>query len=184
MYIMFIAGLLLFLFILWKKLKDDYLIDVIFSSGFITLFGGLIGYATSFFYFKDATFWLVVLGFAIGFGLSLYKFKLKFFEFYEALSLASLSWLAIKTLSDTALLNSLNKFIEFWIATFSIFIFLYVNNYYKTFTWYKSGRVGIAGVLSLIVFFGLRFGFLKDYISLAVVFVNFLLLLNLLKSKQ
>jgi hypothetical protein len=178
-----ILGVFLFLFVFWKKLKEDYSSEIVFNLAFISIFGLLCGIAVSYFFYPEYWFWYGLLGTSVSFSLFVRKYKLRFFECYETLLLSLLAWLSIYYLFETIVQKSLTLFINFWISIFTIFIYFFLSYFYKSFTWYKSGRLGLSGVVTVIVFFIIRFIAMKDYFSLAVVFVNFLLLLSLFKKK-
>src|SRR5260221_2576623 len=95
-----LIGILGFLFLFWRRLKEDYPSDQIFSFGFIVIgflllgfFSGLAIYNiphTIFFSPHGLWFWLAFLCGSIGFIVSFLKLRLRFFETLEAAGLGFL----------------------------------------------------------------------------------------------
>lgn len=85
------VGVLLYLFFFWKRLKDDYIRNQIFTTAFygLVLLGG--GYLISFYYFNSLRFWFSLTGAIIGFLLGIFRYKLKILEVLEAAVLGLLS---------------------------------------------------------------------------------------------
>jgi len=151
-----VVGSVVFLFIFWSKLKDDYIANQIFSVAFISIFLSLILGISSLFIFKQYWFWLMILGFSLGLALGILKFKLKAYEtvngavgglilfftiFISTISILEKDWLSLG--HATILLMA-----------FMIYVFIEKN--YKLLIWHKSGRIGISGLLSMAVYFLIR----------------------------
>lgn len=163
-----LAGFLFFLFFFWKRLREDYSSLAIFSVVFyITLTGAVLGVAarygltrlipsTTVFTSSGLWFWTAVIGGMIGLIVSIYKFKLRFFETFEAAVLGLFYWLAFIFLGDGLANSSLVSLIGAGLVCVLIFVFYFVSKNYRKLTWYKSGRIGIAGLVGAILFFGLR----------------------------
>lgn len=148
-----ILGLTLFFFFLWKRLKDDYHYEKIFNFGFLILLGTIIGYFVSNYIFKEYWFWIQLLITACLFMFNIIRQKMKFFESFEALIIGSLPWIGLVFLTDSVGRSSLSSFLLFWITLICVFFFFLLDSQYRKFTWYKSGRVGFAGVVTGFVFF-------------------------------
>src|SRR6266478_5981851 len=96
-------GILGFLFLFWRRLKEDYPGDQIFTFGFIVaacilvgFFSGLSVYNiqhTIYFSPHGLWFWLAFLFGGVGFFVSFMKLKLRFFETLEAAGLGFLFWI-------------------------------------------------------------------------------------------
>lgn len=187
-----VIGQFLFLYLYWKRLKEDYSIEKVFNSGFVLLIGILLAFLVSNLFLHNYWFWIFFLFLAISETILVLKLKLKFFESLEALVVSILPWLSIFYLSNSIVQKSLSSFLLFWMSLICIFLFFLFDNFYRTITWYKSGRVGFSGLAILGIFFLIRLIvsiFFNDLISFApnfesflsgtVAFVSFLLLFNL-----
>lgn len=200
MIILFITntlGLLVFLFIFWRKLKEDYASEIIFKSALSTLTGMIVGIFVSWKFFPQGFLWMAFFGALLGIGVSSYKFKERFYECLEALVIASLPWISFIFLSDSVANSSLVSFFAFLITLVVMFIYYFFEQHYKGFSWYKSGKVGFAGLATLGIIFLVRsaiavgrfnvISFVTGYeaiLSGAAAFITFLLVLNLGRQKQ
>lgn len=181
-------GILLFLFLLWKKLKEDYHYERIFNVGFLSLIGITISTLLANSFLTDFKFWLQFAGLLVGFGLAIYLQKIKFYESFDALVVAVLPWLGLNYLVLAIRNSSLIDFIAFWVCLLLVFIYFFLDSQYRKFIWYKSGRVGFSGLAVAGLFFvakGVEFstGF-NLYLSATFAFLFFLLLFILSKSKE
>lgn len=188
-----LLGIFSLLFIFWKRLKDDYQLDKLFNLAFIVLMGLLLGVISSNYFFSEYWFWIIIFCVFVPYLIYIKWSKVRFFESYDALTVSGLTYLAIYLIMDAFKSSSLISFVAFWLTLLIIFLFYFIDSFYKTFSWYKSGRVGLAGVLSSLVFFAFRiisslfnfqvstFSPQEVYFSSTFVLVNFLLLLTLIK---
>lgn len=181
-------GILFFLLLLWKKLKDDYHYEKIFNLGLISLLCLLIFDLTSTLFLPEFKFWLQLTGLSLGFGIGIYLQKIRFYESFNALVISILPWFGLRHLSFAINELSLMSFVVFWISLFLIFLYFFIESFYRKFIWYKSGRVGFSGLLIAGIFFILQVfvlvSSLEKYISAAIAFIFFLLLYKLSKSKE
>lgn len=201
MFLMIIAnilGIALLFFFLWRSLKEDYQFEKNFNLAFITLFGFLFGSIVSHYIFKEYWFWIIVVSSFTFFSLSIVRQKMSFFEAFEGFVVGGLSWVSLVFLTDSINKSNLYSFILFWISLFCVALFFFFKNFYRTFNWYKSGRVGFAGVATASLFFLFRalYSFfvntqvfsivnnLDVYLSGAVAIIFFLLLYKLSISKR
>jgi len=148
-----VVGFLINLFYFWRRLKEDYVAKAIFSSGFLILFGVILGLIASYYFAPTAWFWTALFGSFLAFLLSIRKFKLSFFESLEAYGIGLLSWITI-VIGVVAI--STENYISLWVFfMLLIIIALYtvLDKRYKSFSWYKSGKVGFAGAATLALFF-------------------------------
>lgn len=150
-------GVVVFLFLFWRRLKDDYASETIFKTAFAVLAGIFVGFLVSLRFSREGFFWMIVLGGLAGLGISIRRIKIKFYESFEALILSSIPWLALIFLSDSVIHSSLISFLAFLAMLIFIFIFYFLDLHYKTFTWYRSGKIGFAGLATLTMFFICRF---------------------------
>lgn len=189
-------GALVFLFILWRKLKEDYTSGIIFTTAFYMLSLVGVGLTLSWFFFPTLWFWAGMSGISLGFGISLARFNLRFYETLEAAFAAISPWLAMVFLADSVKNTSLISFLAFFVVLLLITFYYFLDSQYKNFLWYKSGKVGIAGVLTLALFFLLRslsstfFPFVISFagkievvLSASVAFLFFLLTYKLTRSE-
>ncbi len=192
-----LLGAVVFLYLFWKRLKDDYTSSFIFSTGFYIILGILLGFFVSNFLAPSWWFWISLAGGAAGFGLGIVRFNLRFFETFEAAALGLLPWLAIFFLSDSVK-NSSAFSLGYFLFILALIVFSYLlSRSYKTFTWYKSGKVGFVGLTIASLFFLLRgviallFPFVLSFVgrfevilSGVVSFALFLLLFNLSRYEE
>lgn len=192
-----ILGIFILFYFFWKRLKDDYQYEKIFNLAFIVLFGYLIGYFTSRYLDQNFWFWIQLAGIMLGFTFGIKRLKMKFFETFEALVIGTLPWVSMVFLSDSINKSSLSSFLAFWVTSICIFVFFFVSARYRTFTWYKSGRVGFAGLVALQLFFVFRLvasiffqnvislsGKFEVYLSASVLLIVFLLIYSLSRSDE
>lgn len=188
-----ILGIFVFLFIFWKRLREDYSSEIIFKAAFFILIGILIGFLVSFKFLTIASFWFTLVGAFWGLGFAIFNLRVRFYETLEAFIISAFPWLSFIFLLDSVFHSSLSSFLAFVGILIFVFISYYLDTHYKNFTWYKSGRIGFAGLVTLSLFFIVRsvlaiftihmlsFVGLKveAIISGAAAFVCFILLFNL-----
>lgn len=151
-----LASYLIFLFIFWKRLKEDYVSEIIFSTAFLSIVGRIGFWYLGSFFIPSYFFWLALLGAILGLLVGILRSRMNFFETVDAFIFASLPTLTIIFLEDSAKNSSLTSFIAFVFTLILIFLFFVINANYKRFGWYKSGRVGISGFLVALIFFTAR----------------------------
>ncbi len=157
-------GILGFLFLIWRRLREDYTSNKIFSFGFVLSGCLFVGFILGLFLQSKILypavfnpsglwFWFSFVFISLGFVYSFYVIKFQFFETLEAVGLAFLFWLFV-----VFLINSI-IFVDLKLLMFSIFVgvliafFYFVDTRYKSFLWYKSGRVGFSGLIIFAIFF-------------------------------
>jgi len=172
-----ILGIFLFLYLYWKRLKEDYPVEKIFNSGFIILFGVFLSLVISKIFPNIYWFWIIIFITLIFEAVNVFKLKIKFFESLDALVISLLPWLSLFYLSHSIENSNLFSFLAFWIGLLLIFLFFLINNFYRTFNWYKSGKVGFSGIAVIGIFFGIR-GissiFVDNLVSFAGVYERFI----------
>jgi hypothetical protein len=191
-----LLGIVLFLFLFWKRLKEDYLGSQIFSTAFYVLVGILAGFILSRRFFPLAWFWAEIVGIALGFSLGVLRYKLRLFEVLEALGMSLLPWLGIYFLKDSIESTSLVSFLAFFGVTCLITLYAFLDSHYKNFTWYSSGKAGFSGLATLGAFFLLRAAFASFFpfvlsfvdkyeaiLSGVAAFIFFLATFNLARQK-
>ncbi len=185
-------GLLVFLFLFWKRLKDDYTSNQIFSTSFLILFAVIVSSLISTNFFVNQMFWLNFLAVSIGLTVGVLRYKLRIYESLEAAVISILPWIGLRFLSDSITNSALPLLIASGVILLLILLFFVFDRHYKRFSWYKSGRVGFAGLTILGIFFLIRavvaaaFGDVLSFwnvydtiLSAAVAFFAFLTVYNL-----
>lgn len=152
-----LLGIIFFLFLFWKRLREDYSSELIFKTAFLTIFGIGIFWLISFKFLPAWFLWFTFLGALLGISLSIYRFHLRTYEVIESLVISVMPWLAIVFLANSVFNSSLSSFLGFVAILIFIFVFYYLDVHYKNFTWYKSGRVGLTGLVIVALIFITRF---------------------------
>lgn len=186
-----------FLFLVWKRLKEDYPVENVFSLSFMTVFGLILGYLLAKRFLPDYWFWMILLGVLIGFTFGVVKLRLKFYETFEALFLGLLSWFGIYWMYIFIKTPSITSFLATLLLICYLVLFYLLDSNYKNFTWYKSGRIGFSGLVTAGLFFLTRsaiasfFPFMLSfsgktdvYLSGITSFVMFLLVYNLSRNEK
>jgi len=191
-----IVGILLFFFLFWRKLKEDYDSSRIFTSALFVALGVIIFSFISQKVLPQWWFWADCLGATLGFVLGRLKFKFRFFENLEAVTIGLLPWLSVIFLQDAILNAGWSSLIAFIVLLVIIAFYVFLDTHYKKFTWYKSGKVGFSGLTTLGVFFLIRtavaaafpsmlsfLGPIDSIISGVIAFTSFLLVFNLSRQQ-
>jgi hypothetical protein len=151
-----IIGFFISLYLFWKRLKEDYIANQIFSTAFFSVIGLIIFYLISSKFFSDWWFWATSAGAVVGLSIGVWKYKLKYFETFEAASLGYLIWLSLYFLNDAVTHSNLPSFIGFVTIVILVGLYHFFDNHYKSFIWYRSGKVGFSGLATSTLFFLLR----------------------------
>lgn len=151
-----LLGVIVFLFIFWKRLKEDYASEIIFKTAFSIIFGVIIFTLISFRFFADWFLFGGMLGALIGLWISVARLKIRFYETLEAFVVGSLPYLSFVFLTDSVATSSLSSFSGFLMILVLLFVFYFLDVNYKNFTWYRSGRIGFVGLSTLAIFFLVR----------------------------
>lgn len=151
-----IVAVFFFLFIFWKKLKEDYASDIIFQVAMWILAGMALGLTASKIFLPSWFFWFALMGGLIEFMFMFLKFKLKFNQSLEAFILAGIPIISLMFFADSVTSFSLNSFIAFVATLVLLFLAYWFDTHYKSFAWYKSGKIGFSGLATGAVFFLVR----------------------------
>ncbi len=144
------------MFVFWRRLKEDYSSDIIFQTATAILVGMGLGLLMSKLFLPLWFFWLALAGSLAGMLLMVSKFKLKKFETFEAFVLASLPAISVMLFEDSIIHSTLSSFLAFVASLVFIFIAYWIDQNYKSFTWYKSGKIGFTGLSTSALFFLVR----------------------------
>jgi hypothetical protein len=190
-----LIGVLLFLFLFWRRLKEDYSSNIVFSICFLILLGISTGYLVSFYFFPRWFFWFEAFGAFLGLSFGIVKYDTRFFETYEALFISILPWLTMFYLTELIKKPSWQVAVVSLVNFLLIILFDFVSVRYKNFSWYKSGKIGLAGLLTSGIFFLTRaaiatifpsvvsfLGLSEIILSGVCAFTIFLLIFNLSKE--
>lgn len=142
-------GILVFLFIFWKRLREDFAPSIIFSISFYILLGVLTGWLISLKFFPNWFLYTSFGGALAGLYVGILQYKIRFYESLEAVVIAFLPWLSFVFLKDSAVNQTLSSFIAFLVILIFIYVFYYLDTHFREFTWYRSGKVGFAGLATL-----------------------------------
>lgn len=192
-----IFGVIVFLFIFWRNLKEDYLPAQIFSTAFYILAGILLTQVAASQFFPSWWFWAAILGITAGFIVGKIRFKLKVLETLEATVSATLPWLFLIFLDDAVRNSSLSSFLATVVSLGLIFTYLFLDAHYRKFSWYKSGKVGFSALTTLGILFLIRafiaIGFTnmvsfsgksEAFLSGIIAITSFLAVFNLARKTQ
>jgi hypothetical protein len=192
-----ILGNFVFLYVFWKRLKEDYSSGQIFTCAFYILVGLIIANILANRFFPNWWFWLSILGLSIGLLAGVVRFKLRFMESLEALVISSLPSMFLLYLGGIILIGYEPELLFGALFVIGLIIlFVVFNKYYKRFTWYRSGRIGFSGLTIMGTFFLVRAavavyfpsmlsfaGKYEVFISAIVAFLSFLGVFNLARQK-
>jgi len=191
-----IIGFFVFLFVFWKRLKEDYISNQVFSTAFSVVLAIILFNILARIFFPAWWFWASFLGISAGLTAGVLRFKLRILETVQALLIALLPWLSLNFLAHAIGSSSLKSFLASATVALLIGFYLLMEVHYKKFTWYKSGKVGFSGLATAGLFFLIRAAvavFINDvisfsgksepYLSATVAFVFFLALFNLARRR-
>jgi hypothetical protein len=191
-----LVGVFIYLFIFWRKLKEDYVSNQIFTTGILSILFGLLAYFISARFLPMWWFWLTLIGFTGGLSLGIIKYHMRGYETAEAAGVAILPFYFLIFITDSIINQSIYSFLYAMTVVMAGVIYLILNSKYKEFSWYASGRVGFAGLTAIGVFFLMRgiiafifpdmisfVGKIDALISGMVAFVVFLSVFNLAREK-
>lgn len=157
-----------FSFALWRRLRDDYTNEKIFSWTLRVLALSLLGVWIAQAFIPQFVFFSLFLFGTLSGIVFLKTLGLKFFELIDAVAISIFyfvffSWigLGISEGRNLLLLDSYTTsqfYPHLLIALFSIYLYLIFRKYYRGFLWYPSGKVGFCGLASLGIFFLLNAG--------------------------
>ncbi len=183
---------IVFLFLFWRRMREDYTANQIFTTAIYVILGGILGVAIAVKLVFVWWFWILLAGVFLGFGVGIWRFNLRFYETLDALIFSLLPWLAIFFLSDSIVNLALSSLIASVLVFGLVGLYWYLDSHYKNLTWYKSGKVGFAGLTTAAAFFLVRaalaipFGYVLSFsgkfealISAITAFIFFLLIFNL-----
>lgn len=139
-------GVVFYLFLFWRRLREDYLPSQIFTTSFYQLAGIGLGYLISVYLLKSWVFWIPLGSSFLGLLAGVARFKLKIFEALEAMIVSHLAFFSFLILGLVVSDFSIVSVAELALTVSLIVLFFVLDKHYKKFTWYKSGRIGFSGL--------------------------------------
>lgn len=192
-----LLGILTLLYLFWKILKADYHHEKIFNLAFLIIISIFFVSAINFYFPNNFWLWSDLTAATVVFLITIKRQKMKFFETFDAMIISLLPWIGFVYLSDAISKSSLTSFLAFWMTLVCIFIYFFTSSNYRSFIWYKSGRVGFAGVVTAVIYFLIRFvisffypniismsGKFEVYLSLSAALLFGVLLYNLFRKND
>ncbi len=160
-------GILVYLFLYWRKFHEDWDANEIFPGAIIsalsTVAGGVIMILAAGKIPRSAVFeplglwfWGALSGFFISFWVMQTKNKMKGYEVLDISTPGLLMWYGFLFLANLSLTRNVLSLVGFFVIAGLIGVYYYFNFYYKRFTWYKSGKVGFSGLAVAGLFFLFR----------------------------
>lgn len=162
-----LLGFFPFLFFLWRRLREDWESGDIFTGGAVVYLFAILG-GVVFSYFSrylslwgaveigGVWFWGAFLFFVLSFLWVVAWKHFGFFETFEALGVGLLYLYFFVFLMDGVFGGGVFSFLGAGVVSFLLFLFFFLEERYKRFSWYKSGRVGFSGLFVLGVGFLIR----------------------------
>jgi hypothetical protein len=158
-------GSLLFLFFYWRKLREDYELSSVFSSGLAiilsSIFGSLLAHLllspnlpqSPVFNPSQIWFWGAVLGFFLALSFSTVRFKLRFFETFDA-TVIGINCLLLTFFLANFILEAIwqNLFLVL-LSLVLLVVYFILDSKYKKLSWYRSGKVGFSGLVTMGIYF-------------------------------
>ncbi len=151
-----LCGSVVFLFILWHRLKEDYSHKIILDTGFLVIVGLILSQLISKFFLPAWWFWLAVGVGSLALGFSIYRNKLKLFETIDAAVSGIFPWLLLVFLYSSVSTKNIYTLGGFFVILAIYLLYHFLNSQYKKFSWYHSGKVGFSGLTTIGTFFLFR----------------------------
>lgn len=154
-------GFFVYLFVFWRRLKDDYASPLIFVSSFFQLILIISVYFIANRFFAPQLhpseliaphglwFWAVIAALFVSQIVIAKLTEMKYYEVFEASALSSLYLLIAFFLSKTLFLGA-------GLSLGLIIFYYFLDHNYKQFAWYRSGKVGFSALTTLAFFFLVR----------------------------
>lgn len=148
--ILILVGILIYLFIFWRRLKDDYITNQIFGVAFFSVFALLLSITASY-WFPNLWFWISLLSVLIAGIIGAIKHRIKLFEYFDAQISGFIPLLMIGfilgSINNWDVVNYLIVLLLFGILVFNV----YLNGSFKKFKWYRSGNAGFPAMVTLAI---------------------------------
>jgi hypothetical protein len=139
-------------FIVWKRLKDDYLNYQIFNSYLLVVILIIIGNFIVKNYISNIIFWMDVTAVLIGVFYAFVKYRMRFIETSEAFLVSFLLYLNVYYFDYMFIMKDYRIILISLVTLLSFATFFIFEKLYKSFTWYKSGKIGFSGYAAFFIF--------------------------------
>lgn len=144
-----------YLFFLWKNLREDYDVGRVFTFGIATFFafiiGSLLGRILGNFWY-----WIGLVCFVAVSVLLIRRFEFRIIEVIEASTPGILIVHLLLFLLGLLRNQSINHILMVLLGLLLIILFVVLKKNYKRFTFYKSGRLGFASLVTLGLLYLIR----------------------------
>ncbi len=154
--VMLIPASLVFLFLVWQNLQEDYKTSSVFTFGFYILgflyLGLLIAKVTNPLFW----FWFAFAGSVSGFALGTRRADVKLLDGLEASTIALLFLLFFVASAMFLKYYNPETFATMIFILWLILLYYFVKTKYKSIGWYKSGKLGFCALTVASIFFGFR----------------------------
>ncbi|KKQ24564.1 MAG: hypothetical protein US62_C0017G0020 [Candidatus Woesebacteria bacterium GW2011_GWA1_37_8] len=141
------------LFILWKKLRDDYIASQIFSLGFGIYFSLVAGFLLFHFFKFSYSEWFIVAAPVVVVLYLSNRGRMRLNELVNALAPLLYVSNIYYYLMLVILRNNYFGLIGVFLSVFFLVIYFLLEKNYKKLQWYKSGKIGFSGLFVLSVYF-------------------------------
>jgi hypothetical protein len=148
------VGFVVFLFLFWRRLKEDYESSLIFSTGFSMLIGIVAGLALTAFLGKPISqygLWIAGVFATVAIAITARRFDLNLFEVLDATIWGSYFWVFIVSSTHAVHQKSPSSLLLAVLMVIAIILFVFLEENYKKFTWYKSGKKGFSSLVTLFL---------------------------------
>ncbi len=163
-----VFGSLVFVFMFWRRLKEDYSSDILFSAGVsmaicTMLFSAIFFYIANFFFAKSAVFypegmwfWGAVVGYLIAYAVSVWRYEMKVYEVFDAAGIALLLWYA-EIIFAYSIIPLYISGLAFFSAVFIFYLsFVWLQKNYKRLSIFRNSRAGAPGLAIIGALFFVR----------------------------
>jgi len=144
---------LAFLFLIWRKLKEDYIQGQIFGAGFSFLIGASVSLIATIFILQEHWYIICILTSFIFLFAYVFKFKMNYFEVIEAFVPSFIVFNIFILVMKYLILRDLKLAALFFVNVLCLIAYYISKKYYKSFRWYPSGRIGFSGLSTISLFF-------------------------------
>ena len=164
-YVLKFLAITAFSFVLWKKLKEDYTTDLIFSFTILILAFTTLGVAVAQNFLPGYSFWLVTLLDTLVVSWFVKSNYFKLYELLDALVLSLLTLflgtniteLLLQIIRDRGIgVSDIYFTAQIFAALLTIILYKIYLKRYRSFSWYPSGKIGFIGLSLAASYFLLR----------------------------
>jgi len=151
-----ILGIVLFLFLYWRRLKDDYVANHIFTSALIIVLSLFFGLFIASFVVPLWWFWIALVSLVCGILVSVKKFRMRVNEVADAVFMAVLPLYMFSFFAYFGSTRDFRGVIGSLCVLFIFIAFFVFDANYKQLSWYKSGKIGFSSLASMGILLFMR----------------------------